>query len=317
MGRDYYVLLDVRRDATDEDIKRAYRKLAMKWHPGKAAIGSREEASRMFREVAEAYEVLSDPSRRAVFDQFGEDGLKEGVPDHHGELRGGYRFSGNPEQVFETFFGTNNPFADVFGGITTPGSMFGTGYGGVQSAEEVVGDATEHELVCTLAELYNGCTKKVKINRRRMNPDGKTSNVTEKVLTIEVVPGWRQGTKITFTGEGDEAPGVKPGDVVFCLKEKAHDRFSREGSDLVYVADITLLQALTGTTVEVHTLDGRVLAVPVAEIVSPQLVKTISGEGFVNTKTGSRGNLIVRFNILFPTHLSDEQRSTLKSVLKR
>jgi len=109
----------------------------------------------------------------------------------------------------------------------------------------------------------------MRVKRQRLNIDGQTTHEEEKILTIEVKPGWKSGTKITFPKEGDEKPGITPADIQFILKEKPHDRFKRNGNDLIYRYSCSLKQALLGLTIDVHTLDQRKLRIPINKIISP------------------------------------------------
>lgn len=204
------------------------------------------------------------------------------------------------------FFGTDNPFA-AFGGDDDMGGMGGPGarmhMGGMPArGGPSKGEAVKRTLLCTLEELYNGTTKKLKITRKRVNPDGRGVHDDEKVLEIAVKPGFKKGTTITFEGEGDEAPGVQPSDLAFIIGEKEHDRFVREGNDLVYTAKVPLCDALCGSRVALLTLDSRRLALDMPEVLSPGYSKTIGGEGMPISKTGGKekGNLIIRFNVQFP-----------------
>eukprot|EP00741_Cyanophora_paradoxa_P018984 tig00021108_g18327.t1 len=354
MGVDYYNVLGINRDASDDDIKKAYRKLAMKWHPDKNP-NNREQSEKKFKQVAEAYEVLSDPQKRAIFDQYGEEGLKHGVPPDGAGGGGfqGYNFSGNAEDIFTQFFGSANPFASFFdmggmgggmgggaggmpGGFSfmggmpggmggMPGGMGGMpgmgGMGGMPGMGAGMrrgarkGPTVERELFCTLEELFTGSLKKLKITRNRMAADGSVMK-DEHLIQIDVKRGWKKGTKITFENEGDEAPGVAAGDIVFILQEKPHPRFKREGDDLIYTANISLQKALTGTTLEIHTLDDRTLNIPISDIVSPHYQKVVRGEGMPISKTPQqRGNLVIKFNIGFPTYLNDTQKRLIQQAL--
>lgn len=130
-------------------------------------------------------------------------------------------------------------------------------------------------------------------------------------------PGWKKGTKITFTEKGHEAPGMVPADLVFVIEEKPHDLFKRDGIDLIFTEKISLADALSGHEVNVKTLDGRNLKVPVNEVVTPGYEKVIRGEGMPNTKeAGKKGNLRIKFDIKFPTKLTPEQKTALKQLLK-
>jgi len=139
--------------------------------------------------------------------------------------------------------------------------------------------------------------------------------VTEsKVLTVSIKPGWKKGTKITFPNEGDEGPDTIPSDVVFVLTEIPHKSLTREGGNLVYTASISLSDALTECAIGVETLDGRKLSLPCPEVVSPGYEKVIVGEGMPK-KGGERGDLIIRFKILFPNFLSAEKKKVLRETL--
>lgn len=128
--------------------------------------------------------------------------------------------------------------------------------------------------------------------------------------------GWKKGTAITFEKEGDEAPGVIPADIVFVIGEKEHDRFEREGNNLVYKARLSLADALAGAKLDIRTLDGRVLPVAVTEVVAPGATKTVRGEGMPISKApGTKGDLVIKFNVVFPTHLSEDKKRQLRAVL--
>jgi DnaJ family protein B protein 4 len=176
--------------------------------------------------------------------------------------------------------------------------------------------AHEMQLPCTLEELHAGTTRRMKISRRRVDPATGASRQEAEILTIEVRPGWKKGTKITFQEKGDEHPGRVPADIVFVLAEKPHAAFAREGNDLVYTHRLPLREALTGAAVELTTLDGRVLRVEVPEVVSPGYEKVVPGEGMPLTKhPGGKGNLRIRFDVLFPRQLSEAQRAAVKAAL--
>uniref|UniRef100_A0A4W5KRP4 DnaJ heat shock protein family (Hsp40) member B4 n=1 Tax=Hucho hucho TaxID=62062 RepID=A0A4W5KRP4_9TELE len=272
MGKDYYKILGIVKGAADEDIKKAYRKQALKWHPDKNKAANAEEK---FKEIAEAYEVLSDPKKREIYDQYGEEGLKGGGgpgsgPDGQGNNFTSYTFHGDPHATFATFFGGANPFAMFFGrkpngrgpgggddedmevdgndpfGSFTSFNLNGfprdrhVGIGGQQRRKQ--DPAVHHELRVSLEEVFHGCTKRMKISRKRMNPDGRTMRTEDKILTIEIKRGWKEGTKITFPREGDESANTIPADIVFVIKDKPHAHFRREGSDIVYPVKVSLRQ---------------------------------------------------------------------------
>uniref|UniRef100_F7CKI0 DnaJ heat shock protein family (Hsp40) member B1 n=1 Tax=Equus caballus TaxID=9796 RepID=F7CKI0_HORSE len=263
MGKDYYQTLGLARGASDEEIKRAYRRQALRYHPDKNKEPGAEER---FKEVAEAYDVLSDPRKRDIFDRFGEEGLKGGGPSGGGG--GGangssfsYTFHGDPHAMFAEFFGGRNPFDTFFGqrngeeGMDVddplfPGFPMGVGgfptvnFGRPRPAPEPARRKQDppvtHDLRVSLEEIYSGCTKKMKISHKRLGPDGKSVRNEDKILTIEVKRGWKEGTKITFPKEGDQTSSNIPADIVFVLKDKPHNVFKRDGSDVIYPARISL-----------------------------------------------------------------------------
>lgn len=321
---DFYRELGVDRSADDATLKRAYRKLALKYHPDKNASA---EASRKFRNIAESYEVLSTPQTRAIYDQFGLMGLQNGVhpnPAFEG-YEGGYKFHGSPEKVFSNFFGDANPFADFFSTVSESGqAVFGSGFGGLHGVGKP-NAATQSPaklapisvpLPLTLEEIFSGTVKKMKISRREMAGDGATTTPVDKILAIPVQRGVQNGTKIVFENQGDQGPNQLAADIEFQVMQLPHPKFTRKGLDLVHHVTITLTQALTGLLLDVNTLDGRLLKIPVHEIVATGYTKTITGEGMPSTKEpGVRGNLVLEFTTTFPKYLSPEAKKQVAQAL--
>ncbi|CAH8371812.1 unnamed protein product [Eruca vesicaria subsp. sativa] len=332
MGLDYYTILKVDKNATDDDLKKSYRKLAMKWHPDKNPT-TKTEAEAKFKQISEAYEVLSDPQKRAVYDQYGEEGLS-GMPPPGSTGNNGRGGGFNPrdaEDIFAEFFGSS-PFgfgsagpgrstrfqSDGGGG----GGMF-SGNNGTENMFRTYSDGTvpkkpppvESKLPCSLEELYTGSTRKMKISRTIVDPNGRQAQETE-VLTIVVKPGWKKGTKVKFPDKGNEQVNQLPADLVFVIDEKPHDNFKRDGNDLITSTKVTLAEAIGGTTVSINTLDGRNLPVGVTDIVSPGYELVVPGEGMpIAKEKGNRGDLKIKFDVQFPTRLTTDQKSTLKRVL--
>jgi DnaJ family protein B protein 4 len=343
MGVDYYKILQVDRGATDDDLKKSYRKLAMKWHPDKNP-NNKKDAEAKFKQISEAYDVLSDPQKRAVYDQYGEDGLKGQVPPPGAGGPGGatyfstgdgptsFRFNTrSADDIFAEFFGNSSPFGGMGGG----GGMRGGGFSTMFSGNDMFssfGDAAggggggsmnvqrkapplENNLPCSLEDLYKGTTRKMKISRDIVDISGKSVKV-EEILTINIKPGWKKGTKITFPEKGNEQPGVIPSDIIFIIDEKPHNVFTRDGNDLVTTQRISLADALTGYTVHLTTLDGRNLTIPVTNIISPDYEEVVPREGMPIPKDPTRkGNLRIKFNIKFPARLTTEQKSGIKRLL--
>lgn len=324
MGKDYYKILGVAKGASEDDIKKAYRKMALKFHPDKNKEASAEAR---FKEIAEAYDVLSDPKKKEIFDKYGEEGLKaDAMPG--GGPGGGFRYtySGDPMQMFSQVFGNNGLFTEFnFGGPEGADIFFGNdvfgfgpfGGGGARRQQMHRQDPTvTHELLVSLEDLYTGCTKKMKITRKIVLPDG-TARHEDKVLTITVKPGWKSGTKVTFPKEGDQIPGRIPADIAFTIKEKPHPKFRREGSDLRYTHRISLRDALCGTVINVPTLENTTM-VPIKPIgvIKPSDTQRIPGRGMPNPKlNGKRGDLIIDFNIRFPDTLSPTAKELIHNAL--
>jgi DnaJ-class molecular chaperone len=361
MGKDYYKILGVSKSASEDEIKKAYRKMALKYHPDKNKDPGAEEK---FKSCAEAYEVLSDKRKREIYDQVGEEGLKAGAGagggfpgGANGQQNGqsfSYQFHGDPYETFKQFFqsdgmfssmsfnsggGGGNPMSAMFGdfedmdtdscqggrggftrmnGAGFPGGFF-TSSGGQpnMSTKKLRQDPPiERELPVSLEEILTGCTKKMKITRRVTQPNGHMIK-EDKILTINVKPGWKSGTKITFNQEGDQSPNALPADVIFIIKDKPHQYFKRDGSDIKYTAKISLKEALTGgAVVRVPTLDSEPVSLALRDIVKPTTQKRLSGRGLPLPKEpNKRGDLVVQFDIQFPTTLSDPTKQILADLL--
>uniref|UniRef100_A0A0E0EIA2 J domain-containing protein n=1 Tax=Oryza meridionalis TaxID=40149 RepID=A0A0E0EIA2_9ORYZ len=334
MGMDYYNVLKVNRNATEEDLKKSYRRMAMKWHPDKNP-GDKKEAEAKFKKISEAYEVLSDPQKRAIYDKYGEEGLKASVDaGASSSMNGNRRFNPrNAEDVFAEFFGSSKPFegmgraksmrfqtegAGTFGGFGGGNENKFRSYNdsaGTSSSQPRKPPAVETKLPCTLEELYAGSTRKMKISRNVVRPTGQIGTESE-ILTIDIKPGWKKGTKITFPDKGNEQPNQLPADLVFVIDEKPHDLYTREGNDLFVHQKIELVDALAGTTVNLKTLDGRDLVIKLTDVVTPGYELAIAKEGMPIVKeNGRRGNLRIKFDIVFPKRLSSDQRQNIRKVL--
>merc|ERR1711978_836656 len=334
MGKDYYSILGVKKGASDEELKRAYRKLALKYHPDKNKAAGAEEK---FKEIGEAYDVLSDPKKKQVYDQFGEEGLKgsgnggggPGGHSHPGFSDGGftYTYHGDPRATFSQFFGTSNPFGmfmngGVPGGPQRSYTFNGDDMGGHQHygpKQTRVQDTTiEKEIHVTLEDIAKGVDKKMKISRRVFDEMGNC-RAEEKILTVNVKPGWKSGTKITFAKEGDKIPGKIPADIAFVIRDKPHALFTRDGSNIIYTHKLNLRDALCGSVLEIPTLDGRKQGLNLMdEVIKPNTVKKLQGYGLPFPKEPTRkGDLIVKFDIQFPDRLSGAAKDVLSDILSR
>ena len=347
----FYDILGVPVTATDVEIKKAYRKCALKYHPDK---NPSEEAAEKFKEASAAYEILSDPEKRDIYDQFGEDGLS-GAGGAGGFPGGGFGFG---DDIFSQFFGA--------GGAQRPT--------GPQRGKDI-----KHEISASLEELYKGRTAKLALNKqilckecegrggkkgavkkctscngqgikfvtRQMGPmiqrfqtecdvchgtgdiidpkdrckscNGKKVENERKILEVHVEPGMKDGQRIVFKGEADQAPDVIPGDVVFIVSERPHKSFKRDGDDLVYEAEIDLLTAIAGGEFALEHVSGDWLKVGIVpgEVIAPGMRKVIEGKGMPIPKYGGYGNLIIKFTIKFPENhfTSEENLKKLEEIL--
>ncbi|XP_075870020.1 dnaJ homolog subfamily B member 5 [Nelusetta ayraudi] len=323
-GKDFYKVLGVSPESNEDEIKKAYRKLALKFHPDK---NSDTDAEDKFKEIAEAYEILTDTQKRSIYDQFGEEGLKNGMSLANQGKVFRNNFQGDPHATF--FNGSDHfdffdfdaeddlfnpfrrfPFSHVGGFPAQDGGNLPRGQRRLQGKEVV------HELLVTLDEVMQGCTKHVKITRSRLNPDSRSLRTEEKVLNVVVKKGWRAGTKITFPREGDETPNSTPADITFILRDKEHSQYKRDGSNILYTAQITLKEALCGCTVNVPTLDNRMMPLPCSDVIKPGAIRRLRGEGLPVPKSPSqRGDLVVEFQVLFPDRIPPQSREIIKHSL--
>ena len=260
--KDYYEILSLPKDCTLADIKKSYRRLAMKYHPDK---NSSDEAAKLFHDIAESYLVLSDNKKRQTYDQLGYEGLKDKI-DEDEDI-----FKQNPQDTFECFFGSRNPFAAFEFGNPESTSKLPKKDGPVKGPE------ITYNLQLTLLELFNGCIKTFEFLRREQHlKDGPIKEET-KTLKINIKPGWKKGTKILFANEGDCMYGQLPSDVIFFIEELRHVSFKRDGNNLIYTHQISLLDSLLGGSIAMKTLDSRDISIACPEIVSPTYQKLIPG----------------------------------------
>ena len=338
MGKDYYNLLGIPRDANADAIKKAYRREAIKWHPDKN-IDNREVAEERFKEVAEAYDVLSDDQKRAIYDQYGEEGLKGGggvggpggVGGGFGGGGGGggmgdtgfptggfhYRYSGDPHNLFSQFFRESFERSSSFGESPFGGDAFADFLGG--RGRGVSGSVGQRKSVpvdlnLTLEEIFKGGVKKMKLRRTSRT----VSRESEKIVEISITPGWKAGTKITFAAEGDEIGNSgQCQDVVFIVREKKHPLFARDGSNLILKSDISLKDALCGFSMEIPTLgNAGALKVKIDDVLQRGASKVIRGEGMpISKQPGVRGDLVITFDVIFPKTLTAQQKNALKQIL--
>lgn len=294
MARDYYAILGVARDASEADIKKAYRKLAVKYHPDKNP--NNKEAENKFKEINEAYEVLSDTDKRKKYDQFGENWNKvneQGPPPGGGGQYqyysnepggGGFHFEGDPNDIFESFFG---------------GSGFG-GRGRRGNAKFKGGDY-QSETTITLEEAFHGTTRLLQLN--------------EQKLRIKLKPGTYDGLVIKLAGKG--APGVNggpAGDLFITIHVMPNEQYKREGDNLVQTVHTDLFTAVLGGKQELSTLTGKLNITIPAGTQNGKLLR-IKGKGMpVYDHPDQHGDLLVNIQVTIPEQLTDQQKELFRQL---
>ncbi|KAA8499892.1 DnaJ-like subfamily B member 4 [Porphyridium purpureum] len=331
MGQDYYAQLGVSRGCDEATLKKAYKKLAMQYHPDRNPDDP-ETANRKFRDISHAYQVLSDPKKKEVYDRFGEQGINSGMDEvpqgpQFGGSRGASFRSHGPYGENMHFVDPNDLFAQMFRGAGATDDMFGGsnssfGFGGARGSNRrsmpmrpSKAPDIEVDLELTLEELFTGCQKRRKITRRVLDAASNRTMSLEEIITIDIKAGYKAGTKIRYEEKGDERPGEIPADIVFRIQEKPHERFTRDRDDLKHKHTLPLKEALSGAIVAVETLDGKKFRIQEREVVFPGKKTTLSGYGMPNSKTGQRGDLIIEYDVKFPHNLTDEQKKTLAEIL--
>ncbi|KAF9514874.1 hypothetical protein BS47DRAFT_1342654 [Hydnum rufescens UP504] len=330
----YYDLLDTTPDASDADLKKAYRKKALRLHPDKG--GDPE----LFKEVTHAYEVLSDPQKRSIYDRSGEAGLSE-----QGGMGGM-----DPQDLFSQLFGGGGPrkgkdlvhritvsLEDLYKGKTTKLALNKTviclkcdGKGGkagaVRTCQGCQGRGIKvilRQLGPMLQQIQQPCSecdgKGEVINQKDRCKSclGKKVTNERKFLEVNIDKGMRNGQTITFSQAADEQPGMITGDVVIVIDEKSHDVFKREGNDLFIEAEIDLLTALAGGAFNIQHLDDHALHVVLhpGEVIKHGQLKVIRGQGMPSQRHHEMGDLYVRTKIAFPDFIPPEVIPHLEAAL--
>jgi molecular chaperone DnaJ len=308
--RDYYSVLGIQRTAGAEEIKKAYRKLALKFHPDKNP-GDKAAEDR-FKEVTEAYDVLNDPQKKQNYDQFGFAMGNQG-PGPGGAGRGFENFSGfdfrsaggsgrkgqNP--------GGQDPFQDFFSDFFGEAFQSQGGRGGFQSQR---GADLRYTLAITLEEAATGTEKKISFVRHRQ---GKEDTAR---LSITVPAGVKSGQRLKLRGEGDLPQGAnKPGDLYVIIQFQDHPLFKRKENDVLMELPVSFVDALLGTKVEIPILAGK------AQLTIPPGTHTgqmfrLKGKGFPDIGGYAPGDMLVKILIDVPNELSEEEKQSLEKLRK-
>ena len=250
MSTNYYETLEIDRNASNQDISHAFKRLSLKYNPAKSS-GNAAYADR-FDAICEAWEVLSNPEYKGIFDKYGEYGLKEGIKNQQGQMIGGYTYLGNSEEIFEGYFGDSSNIDGKFdlNGTDVYASLLGDAYGAKNQAPSKKPADITVTLKCTLAEFYNGSLKTVKYSRDKTKPDGRTVQKVEEELQVEVKPGFDSDTCLTFAGMGnDQFTHPRSNLIIKFALDNNSTNYERKGNDLIYTHSIKLSDALTSAPV--------------------------------------------------------------------
>ena len=315
--KDYYATLGVPRSASGEEIKKAFRRLARQYHPDVAK--DKKDAETKFKEVNEAYEVLSDPEKRKRYDELGADWKQRaGFGPPPGQQGRAWRTPAGAEG-FEFHFGGTG-FSDFFEQFFGRGSRFGSPFGangfGAEEFSRTRGAARgndiEGDILVTLDEAASGSVRTISLQR----VDPRTGKAETHTVKVRIPPGVQEGQTIRVPGHGEPASGGgAPGDLYLRVRLAAHPDFRVRGADLYYDLELAPWEGVLGTTVSVPTLDGRVnLRIPTGTDNGRQF--RVRARGLPKGRSGERGDLYVIVNVRLPQQLTEEER-TLWEKLSR
>ncbi len=318
--RDYYKILDVPRDASADDIRKAFRKLARKYHPDVAK--DKVQAEEKFKEINEAYEVLSDPEKKKKYDTLGANWNRPGGPPPGWQERNTGTFHGGGPENFEFQFGGTTGFSDFFEQFFGGG---GRDFGGFSQFDEADlgggpgrqtqgrrGRNIEGDILVTLDEAVHGSIRSVSLQRR--NP--RTGAAESHRFRVKIPAGVGEGQLIRVAGQGQTGVGGGPaGDLYLRVSFAKHPDFSIRGSDLFYDLPLAPWEAVLGATVRIPTLDEPVtLRIPAGTQQGQQL--RIRGRG-LPTGEKSRGNLYAVVVIQAPKETSSEEKKLWEELAKK
>ncbi len=307
---DYYKLLGVGKSASPEEIKKAYRKLALKHHPDRNK--GNKEAEEQFKKISEAYAVLSDKEKRQQYDTVGSAGFQQRYSQedifrnadlgdilrefgiNFGGGRATFRSAGTGGGIFEEMF--RQPGA---------GGRAGHGFQDFRQPQQVKGNDLSLELPITLNEVLTGAEKTISLGR---------GSAAEKV-SVKIPAGIETGKKLRVSGKGSPSPmGGPPGDLYLLIRVEPHPTFTREGSHLTMDLQIPYSSAVFGAEVEVPTLEGKQLKVKVPPGCQPQAKLRLRKHGLPDSQGGTRGDLLVKILVAVPKVLSDEQKELMDKL---
>jgi curved DNA-binding protein len=306
--KDYYKVLGVEKTATKDEISKAFRKLAVKYHPDKNP--NNKAAEEKFKEITEAHEVLADPEKRKKYDALGANwnqyqssggGFEDFFSQYGGGKRGGttYEFSGNFGDIFGGTGGFSDFFENLFGQAGSGGSKF---YGSQMGKEK--GQDYEATLYVSLEEAYNGISKEVLINGKK--------------LRIKINPGTRDGDKLRLKAQGGASrTGKELGDLFLTIKIERHPFYEIEDDDLYYELTIDLYTAVLGGKKKIKLINGKTINLNIPKGTDNDSIFRIGKFGLKKSGPGEeRGNLFVRLKIDVPKNLSKKELSLFEELSK-
>ncbi len=306
--RDYYETLGVAKTASQDEIKSAFRKLARKFHPDTAQ--DKKTAEEKFKEINEAYEVLSDPEKRKKYDDYGANWQQGGFQPPPGG--GQWRQSGAPGGMgdfgdggAEFHFGGTG-FSDFFEQLFGARRGGGRGFSGYDFEESPVrGQDVEADILATFEEALHGSTRQISFRR------GDSGKI--QTYTVKIPKGVYEGQRIRLAGQGGSGgSGGQAGDLYLRIKFERHPDFEAEGADLIYDLELPAHKAVLGCDVEIPTLDGRAkLHIPAGSQNGKKF--RLSGRG-LPLKGGTRGNFFAVLTVTLPEHPSEEEKALWRKI---
>jgi len=307
---DYYEILGVSKTSSSEEIKKVYRKLALKYHPD--TNSGNKEAEDKFKQISEAYAVLSDPEKRKQYDMYGSAGFRQRYSqedifrnfDLNEILR---QFGFGTESFNSASFrsggageGAQHGFGSFFSGRNMGQGGCGGGY-----SHPVKGQDMTYQISVSLNDVLTGAEKQISLRT-----NGRTQNVS-----VKIPKGIEEGKKLRLKGKGGiPPPGGVPGDLYLKIQLEPNDKYERQGDDLIHHKMIPFTDACLGAKIEVETLDGKKFMVSVPSGTNGDARLRIKGQGLPSGPIGERGDLYVKIGIEIPKKLTDEQISVIKSL---